>query len=289
MKAGFAKYAASKKKQEKPNDSVAPALLFAGGSKVSGAMMQRLMNLYIAAVGEGEARRSVIKHLKGRARETDTAVKIFKGENPWGSRWEAFNGGKGGKVVLTAPSEGILAHELGHARSIGRLGPGKLPYLLARGYAPAIGAGYATLKGYQGAFLDDPKMALTGAAVASASMVPMVADEMIASGIGSKLLKDADPGYKRGLKALSSWRGVPTYLAAALAPFAAYGLAKKWGAFDKKPTKQKKSLDKMLKKSSEDKDHPMAKMKSRPHKETPPHLGPQVPWSYPGYGRNRPE
>lgn len=164
------------------------------------------------------------------------------------------------------PSEGILAHELGHATQGMNLGNPLRKVLAMR--LPMMAGGIGGLLGTLGTTDEDKarKIAILGTALGGG----VVGNEMHASYRGSKVLHEAmknfsgkdkrmhftpgfkhhaaalkkNPGLLRKLWALKSpWIGVPTYLAAATAPLQAHGLMKWFGGYDNK--KSNRVLDKL--------------------------------------------
>lgn len=128
--------------------------------------------------------------------------------------------GKNGAVLLgfkptasRSAVEGITAHELGHAvrRSRGLLRPAA--YRRSKLLASAIGS-IGSLRTAYGDVGGD-EASLWSAATGLASL-PMLNEEIQASRLGSRL------AGLRGLRRLSAFRGVPTYLAAATLPALTY-------------------------------------------------------------------
>lgn len=115
-------------------------------------------------------------------------------------------------VVLPTRGTGTHAHELGHAVGM----KGKFPIIqrISRNLAIPVSVG-GTLTA---AWSDDPTVRNVASVAAPVAMAPTIAEELRASNIGRKLLQRR--GVK-GLKTLAPFRGVPTYLAAAVAPFIA--------------------------------------------------------------------
>ena len=112
----------------------------------------------------------------------------------------------------------LTAHEVGH---VARMASGKLrPRLYAgsNGLAKALGLG-GVLRASVGKEISGSEAAGWQAATALAAL-PMLHEEIQASRVGSRLA-----GLK-GLKRLGSFRGVPSYLAVASLPAAAYGARK---------------------------------------------------------------
>lgn len=123
---------------------------------------------------------------------------------------------------------GILAHELGHARSIlGKNFDGKISLfgrigkdlgMASRQIGPLSG-GVALLAGIlQGDKMSDKELAALGTAGAI-PQIPMLASELKASAHGASMLRRL--GFGR-FKALSSFVGIPTYLSGTALPFIPY-------------------------------------------------------------------
>lgn len=115
-------------------------------------------------------------------------------------------------VVLPQRGTGTHAHELGHAVGM----KGKFPVIqrISRRLALPTAVG-GTLTA---ALSDDPTTRNVASVAAPVVMAPTIAEELRASNIGRKLLQRRGV---TGLKTLAPFRGVPTYLAAAVAPFIA--------------------------------------------------------------------
>lgn len=167
------------------------------------------------------------------------------------------------------PSEGILAHELGHATQGMNLGNPLRKVLAMR--LPMMAGGLGGVLGTLGTTDEDKarKIAILGTALGGG----VVGNELHASYRGSKILHEAmkdfsgkdksmhfTPSFKRHAAALkknpsllrklwalkSPWIGVPTYLAAATAPLQAHGLMKAFGGYDnKQPSRVLKILNKL--------------------------------------------
>jgi hypothetical protein len=113
---------------------------------------------------------------------------------------------------------GIVAHEVGHAA---RLSAGKLRPRLYGGskiLSGVLGAA-GLLRASVGREISGREAAGWQAATALAAL-PMLNEEVQASRIGSRL------AGLRGLRRLGAFRGVPSYIAAASVPAAAYGIRK---------------------------------------------------------------
>lgn len=120
------------------------------------------------------------------------------------------------KGTSKASAEALLGHELGHAVRDRLNAKSKL---IKKFYgAPGLGvASLATIAaGLHGGKNDiaDAIMASTGAL----AMAPTVYEELAASNVGARLLR------LKGLSKLKTFRGAPTYLAAAAAPAIAIGI-----------------------------------------------------------------
>jgi 8-oxo-dGTP pyrophosphatase MutT (NUDIX family) len=140
----------------------------------------------------------------------------------------------GTKGMIDSPS--ILAHELGHARQ-------SKPWLMANAGGKFAG-GLASLLPL---FTNDEDTSQTLSNVASLAYTPTVANELDASYRGYKGLRGAGRGR---LGALAAFAGVPSYLAAALAPQLTHQLRKGFGTVvDKEASassKQKKKISKVM-------------------------------------------
>lgn len=123
---------------------------------------------------------------------------------------------------------GILAHELGHARSIlGKNFDGKTSLfsrlgknlgMASRRVGPMFGGATLLTGILHGDQLSDKGLAALGAAGAVPSL-PMLASELKASAHGAAMLRRLGSGR---FKALSAFIGVPTYLSGTALPFIPY-------------------------------------------------------------------
>jgi hypothetical protein len=151
----------------------------------------------------------------GRARKFLDSLGAVAAEKrgPAGMMFLGFKDSAPGSVV-----RGITAHEVGH---VARMASGKLrPRLyggskLLSGVLGAAGLVRASL----GREISGREAAGWQAATAL-SALPMLNEEIQASRIGSRL------AGLRGLKRLAAFRGVPSYIAVASVPAAAYGVRK---------------------------------------------------------------
>lgn len=113
---------------------------------------------------------------------------------------------------------GVLAHELGHSQQ------GRKTF-----YANPIGR-LLTMMGTGGAaFTHDKNEAWNQALLGTAGGVATLGNELHASHLGSKLLRGAGA---KGMGAMRSFKGVPTYAALAASPMAMYGAKNYFGGFD---------------------------------------------------------
>jgi len=122
-------------------------------------------------------------------------------------------------------SKGILAHELGHAKSfdyLHRLGG----HNLNRANAAAMAAG--KLSGMAGGlvtpFLDPDKGGYQTAMITSLMTAPLLANELAASHLGGRGMMRMHPNTSAFKNYLSPYRGVPTYMMGTAAPWIGYGV-----------------------------------------------------------------
>ena len=137
----------------------------------------------------------------------------------------------------------VAAHELGHAKFIEQhpgLGRMTMDY-----YNPNV----PLLGGVLPSMLPTRKLGRTAALLGTLGSLPTVASEIGASHYGGKLLAQQS-GNK--LDYLKAYGGVPTYLAAAAAPLAAYGIASSLGRWDKDDEEKKRTQAPGLKKAAGD-------------------------------------
>ena len=128
----------------------------------------------------------------------------------------------------------MVAHELGHAQQYNKGGRGMK--LLNMAQTPARLAMMSGLTSFPQMFIDDEKTAGQAAAIGTAMGAPVVAHEIDASRKGRNLLKKAaqKSGTKLSfLKSLAPYKGVPTYLLAAMMPYLSYKYLKSKGAYKK--------------------------------------------------------
>ena len=132
---------------------------------------------------------------------------------PAGMMFLGFKDSAPGSVV-----RGLTAHEVGH---VARLTSGKVkPHLYGGSKALSTVLGLVGLiRASTGREISGREAAGWQAATAL-SALPMLREEIQASRIGSRL------AGLRGLKRLGAFRGVPSYIAAASLPAAAYGVRK---------------------------------------------------------------
>lgn len=142
---------------------------------------------------------------------------------------------------------GIITHELGHAQSFKDLSDkGKSERQINLRYAlgdlgPLLGTAVNTL-GHN--YLTTPQM-MGIATLSSLPVLPRIIEEFTASKHGYNLLRDKGKGR---LESLSTFSGIPTYLAQAAAPFVPVLLAKLLGKTADRKKKKKKDDDKSEKK-----------------------------------------
>lgn len=117
---------------------------------------------------------------------------------------------------------GVVAHEIGHALSH------KMPLAKARYGLMTAGKGLSALAPMYSALTSNRERARAAAAAGTGLMLPTLGEELLASGIGSKLLRS------RGLKGrLAAFMGIPTYLAASAVPWLTYKTKDWLGGYDK--------------------------------------------------------
>ena len=118
-------------------------------------------------------------------------------------------------IQVTKPlhevNSGILAHEIGHAATVGQAGSTlrSMAYSLGPLSALAGSAGVALAK--------DKETGFDRAMLGTAGSLPRLAEETLASAKGYRMLREL--GTTRG-KAMGAFIGLPTYLAAASGPLA---------------------------------------------------------------------
>jgi len=129
---------------------------------------------------------------------------------------------------------GILAHELGHAKQFNK--PGRGMKLLNMMQGPTRALQMTGLTSLPQMFIDDEKTAGQAAGIGTALGAPVLAHEIDASRRGRNLLKKAakKSGTKLSfIKSLAPYKGVPTYLLAAMMPYLSYKYLKNSGAYKK--------------------------------------------------------
>lgn len=142
---------------------------------------------------------------------------------------------------------GVIAHELGHAQSFKNLSDkGKSPRQIGLRYAlgdlgPLLGTAVNVI-GHN--HMTTPQM-FGVATLSSLPVLPRLIEEFTASKHGYDLLRSKGKGR---LESLSSFVGIPTYLAQAAAPFVPALLAKLLGKTADKKKKKKEEDDKKKKK-----------------------------------------
>ena len=137
------------------------------------------------------------------------------------------------KVNLYAPTEGITAHELGHAKQYSN--PKYRKHM-----APAAMASRLTMMSGLGILApvlsDDEKTAKTSSAIASGLGIPALAEEIHASFKGSQMLSKQKSfsklsKAKKALHLMKPFAGMPSYVLTAVAPYLVYKYMKKKGKY----------------------------------------------------------
>lgn len=177
--------------------------------------------------------------LKAQKEDADLVNKVIKKARKYGVNVPVFKHPSDATAAFYAPGHGVVvgseyvkkpavwAHELGHA-SMGKKLPLSAQLFMGKGSKYLGGTGAAA-----GAYLAGnlpEEYSLPAALAGTALSAPMVGEELRASAVGSKYLTRAAKPTKLlskiGLR-LSPFVGVPTYLAGASAPLAAYQI-RKW-------------------------------------------------------------
>lgn len=138
------------------------------------------------------------------------------------------------KVNLFSPTEGIAAHELGHAKQYSNPKYRKYMGKLAMGSRLVSSAGLGVLAPI---LTDNEQDAKISSSIASALGTPVLAEEIHASFKGSQMLSK-QKGFsklskiKKMAHLIKPFAGLPSYVLAAAAPYLVYKYMKKKGKYE---------------------------------------------------------
>lgn len=138
------------------------------------------------------------------------------------------------QVNLFSPTEGITAHELGHAKQYSNPKYRKYMGKLAMGSRLLSGSGLGILAPI---LSDNEQDAKKSSAIASAVGAPVLAEEIHASFKGSQMLSK-QKGFSKLTKAkklihlMKPFAGLPSYVLATVAPYLVYKYMKKKGKYE---------------------------------------------------------
>ena len=145
---------------------------------------------------------------------------------------------------------GLLAHELGHRYNFNKMSPRMRSIMSRARRVGMVGAGLGSTITALAPY-EDPKDMWTVAGISSASALPMVAEELVASAVGAskmpKTLKRYGGGSAKrsiGFRGrMKPFAGTPSYILMALLPLAIAAVRQKTNAFKRKkeqvPAKEK--------------------------------------------------